>query len=113
MKATADLKKDDTYTLPYSTVTLPYDATSYKMEVPFTGNDKFEYTVTGTFGDKASEESNTIPVYSPEATAISSVKGETDATATYTTLDGMRMDYPVKAGVYIVKKNGKTFKVMK
>ena len=113
MKATADLKKDDTYTLPYCTVTLPYDATSYKMEVPFTGNDKFEYTVTGTFGDKASEESNTITVYSPEATAISSVKGETDATATYTTLDGMRVDYPVKAGVYIVKKNGKTFKVMK
>lgn len=113
LKATASLKKGDTYTLPYSNVTLPYDATSYKMEVPFTGNDKFEYTVTGTFGDTVSEKSNTVTVYSPEATAISSVKDAADQKATYTALDGMRVDNPTKSGVYIVKKGGKTFKVMK
>ncbi len=113
LKATAELKKGDTYTLPYSTVTTGYDATSYKLEVPFTGNDKFEYTVTGTFGDTTSSKSNTITVYSPEATAISGVAANADTNAVYTTLDGMRVDNPVKSGVYIVKMGGKTFKVMK
>ena len=113
LKATAELKKGDTYTLPYSSVTVGYDATSYKLEVPFTGNDKFEYTVTGTFGDKSSDKSNTVTVYSPEATAISGVAASKDAKAVYTTLDGVRVDNPVKSGVYIVKMGGKTFKVMK
>lgn len=113
IKATATLKKDDCYTLPYSIVTLPYDATSYKLEVPFTGNDKFDYSLTGSFGDTVSPQSNTITVYSPEATAISGVNAESNAKAVYTTLDGMRVNDPAQHGIYIVKKGGKTFKVMK
>lgn len=113
IKATATLKKDDCYTLPYSIATLPYDATSYKLEVPFTGNDKFDYSLTGSFGDTVSPQSNTITVYSPEATAISGVNAESNAKAVYTTLDGMRVNDPAQHGIYIVKKGGKTFKVMK
>lgn len=113
IKATATLKKDDCYTLPYSIVTLPYDATSYKLEVPFTGNDKFDYSLTGSFGDTVSPQSNTITVYSPEATAISGVNADSNAKAVYTTLDGMRVNDPAQHGIYIVKKGGKTFKVMK
>lgn len=113
LKATAELKNNDTYTLPYSTVTTPYDATSYKLEVPFTGNDKFEYTVTGTFGDKVSSKSNTITVLSPESTGISGVNADVNAKAIYTTLDGVRVDNPTKSGVYIIKMGDKTFKIMK
>lgn len=113
LKATASLKQGDTYTLPYSTVTLPYDATSYKLEVPFTGEDKFEYSLTGSFGDKVSDKSNTVTVYSPEATAISGVSADSNSAAVYTTLDGMRVDTPSKSGIYIVKTGGKTFKVLK
>ena len=113
IKATATLNKGDRYTLPYSFATLPYDATSYTMEVPFTGDDKFEYTVSGSFGDTKSADSNTITVYSPEASAIGGVKTGAGAEAVYTTLDGVRVDNTAKSGVYIVKQGGKTFKVLK
>lgn len=113
IKATTTLKKDDNYTLPYSTVPLPYNATSYKLEVPFTGNDRFDYYLTGSFGTKVSPKSNTISVYSPEASAISGVKTGSDSKAIYTTLDGVRIDTPSAHGIYIVKKAGKTFKVMR
>lgn len=113
IKATTTLKKDDCYTLPYSIVTLPYDATSYKLEVPFTGNDRFDYSLTGSFGNTVSPQSNTITVYSPEATAISGVNADRDVKAVYTTLDGMHVNDPAQHGIYIVKKGGKTFKVMK
>ena len=83
------------------------------MEIPFTGNDKFDYSLTGSFGDTVSPQSNTITVYSPEATAISGVNAESNAKAVYTTLDGMRVNDPAQHGIYIVKKGGKTFKVMK
>lgn len=113
IKATASLKKDDCYTLPYSIVTLPYDATSYKLDVPFTGNDKFDYYLTGSFGKTVSPQSNTITVNSPEATAISNVTTANGSNVVYTTLDGVRVDKPVKSGIYIVKTGDKTFKVMK
>ena len=113
IKATASLKKDDSYTLPYSTVTLPYDATSYKLDVPFTGNDKFDYYLTGSFGDTVSPRSNTITVNSPEATAISHVTTDDGGNVVYFTLDGVRVDKPVKSGIYIVKAGNKTFKVIK
>ena len=113
IKATASLKKDDCYTLPYSVVTLPYDATSYKLDVTFTGNDKFDYYLTGSFGKTVSPQSNTITVNSPEATAISHVTTDNGSNVVYTTLDGVRVDKPVKSGIYIVKTGDKTFKVMK
>ena len=113
IKATASLKKDDCYTLPYSIVTLPYDATSYKLDVPFTGNDKFDYCLTGSFGKTVSPQSNTITVNSPEATAISNVTTDNGSNVVYTTLDGVRVEKPVKSGIYIVKTGDKTFKVMK
>ena len=113
IKATASLKKDDCYTLPYSVVTLPYDATSYKLDVTFTGNDKFDYYLTGSFGKTVSPQSNTITVNSPEATAISNVTTANGSNVVYTTLDGVRVDKPVKSGIYIVKTGDKTFKVMK
>lgn len=113
LKSSATLKKDDCYTLPHNIVTLPYNATSYKMEIPFTGNDKFEYYLTGSFGKTTSPQSNSITVYSPEATAISGVYTDCGDKPVYTTLDGMRMSAPTQHGIYIVKKGGKTFKVMK
>ena len=113
IKATASLKKDDCYTLPYSVVTLPYDATSYKLDVTFTGNDKFDYYLTGSFGKTVSPQSNTITVNSPEATAISNVTTDNGSNVVYTTLDGVRVEKPVKSGIYIVKTGDKTFKVMK
>ncbi len=113
INATASLVKGDTYTSVYTTATVPYDATSYTLEVPFTGNDRFDYTVTGTFGDVKSDASNTITVYSPEADGISGVKETANAEAVYTTLDGVRVANTAKSGVYVVKQGGKTFKVLK
>ncbi len=116
IRVAATLKKGDSYTMPYASVSLPYDATSYKVEVPFTGNDVFEYYVTGSFGNVTSEKSNSIIVKSPEYSESDGIKA-LDATesneAAFTTLDGVRTDNPTAHGIYIVKKDGKTFKVMK
>lgn len=116
IRVAATLKKGDSYTMPYASVSLPYDAKSYKVEVPFTGNDVFEYYVTGSFGNVTSEKSNSIIVKSPEYSESDGIKA-LDATesneAVFTTLDGVRTDNPTAHGIYIVKKDGKTFKVMK
>ncbi len=113
LKATATMKPGDRYTLPYGFVKTQYDANSYELEVPFTGDDKFEYTVTGSFGSKASAASNTITVYSPEASAINAVGVNAKSDAVYFTLDGMRVTDTSRHGVYVVKQGGKTFKVLK
>ncbi len=111
---TSTLKEGESYTMPYSSVTLPYDATSYKVEVPFTGNDIFDYYVTGSFGSVTSAKSNTITVKSPEYTdGISAVETGTDSEAMFTTIGGVRVSTPATHGIYIVKKDGKTFKMMK
>ncbi len=113
---TSTLKKGESYTMPYGSVSLPYDATSYKVELPFNGNDIFEYYVTGSFGSVTSGKSNTITVKSPEYSESDGIKA-LDATSNneevFTTLDGVRTDNPSAHGIYIVKKGGKTFKVMK
>lgn len=113
IKATASLKQGDTYTLPYSIVTLPYDATSYKLEVPFTGNDSFQYYLTGCFGSTVSDKSNIITVNSPESAGINAISTSDVKDATYMTLDGMRVANPAKSGIYLMKKGNKTVKILK
>lgn len=113
IKATASLKQGDTYTLPYSIATMPYDATSYKLEVPFTGNDSFQYYVTGSFGSVVSDKSNVITVNSPESAGINAVNATGIKDATYMTLDGVRVANPTKSGIYLMKTGNKTVKVLK
>ena len=113
LKIGTTLKKGDASTLTYGTATLPYNETSYRVDVPFTGQDKFEYYVSGSFGSVASKNSNTITVLSPEYDGISTLESDANATEVYTTLDGVRVDTPTAHGVYVVKKGNSTFKVMK
>ncbi len=113
IKATTTMLSGDRYTLPYCIVKTPYDATSCELDVPFVGDDKFDYTVTGYFGGITSDASNTIAVYSPETPAnIHAVDADLNEEIIYT-LDGMRVNNPSRHGVYIVKQGNKTFKVLK
>ena len=64
------LYKGDKYNLPYVCPTLDYDAESYNVAVPFTGNDSFQYNVTAKFGTVSSAASNTITVNSPTYNGI-------------------------------------------
>lgn len=122
LKITTSLKKGEQVSANYAMVTLPYDATSYNVEVPFTGNDKFEYTVTGTFGSKASEKSNTIVVNAPNTDGISNVStNASQESITVYAVDGKQVISNANSsvldnlhnGMYIVRQGNKTYKVAK
>lgn len=113
IKATSSLNKGETFTLPYKKVNLLYDATSYTVDVPFTGNDKFEYSLIGSFGYMTSLESNVITVYSPEADGIEGVTADGSQQLEYTTLDGVRVASPSTSGIYIVSDGKKVYKIVK
>lgn len=115
LSITGIAQKGDTYTLPYATVTLPYNATSYNVEVPFTGNDVFTYSVTGEFGTQVSNPSNVITVYAPTYNGISSVEAaKSNGAKEYYTIDGMKVRNAANLhGLFIVRDGNKTYKVVK
>ncbi len=132
------LKKGDKYTLPYAGPTLSFDATSYDVQVPFTGNDFFQYNVTAAFGSVRSSASNTVTVNSPtsginevEKTNLSSIRivdgklhidNPEKATVELYSVNGVLIErmngesqtvVEIKDGTYIVKVGDKIFKIIK
>ncbi len=120
LKITSTMVTGDIFTGPYEVVTLPYDQTSYTVEVPFTGNDKFDYTVVGIFGSTRSEESNVITVYAPEPSSVDQIRLSEGCVTVYDLNGNKILDKAsiqsiesLDRGVYIVRQSDKIYKVMR
>lgn len=117
---TSTLKKGERITAPYAMVALPYNATSYQVNVPFTGNDIFYYYVTGEFGSQQSNASDTITVYAPTFNAIQSAHIDTQKAMEVYTISGIRLNVStseglraLRPGVYVIRQGDKVCKIRK
>lgn len=117
---TSTLKKGERITAPYAMVALPYNATSYQVNVPFTGNDIFYYYVTGEFGSQQSNASDTITVYAPTFNAIQSAHIDTQKAMEVYTISGSRLNVStseglraLRPGVYVIRQGDKVCKIRK
>ena len=114
------LKKGERITAPYASVTQPYNATSFQVNVPFTGNDIFYYYVTGEFGSQKSGKSDTITVYAPTFNAIQSAHIDTQKAMEVYTISGIRLNistseglHALRPGVYVIRQGDKVCKIRK
>ncbi len=113
LKISTDLSVGDHVSRDLPVAKASFDATSAEVNCAFSDGDICKYCVTANYGDVVSPESNVI-VVKRQTEGVEAITECEDATATYYTVDGRMADAAnTPSGVYVVRKGGKTVKVMK